>query len=1382
MIRLVGTSPSIRVKIFFQFVAILSTATIHSLFAFALTEANLKIAVKKVYKFDKAIKVRYNIPNVDGTNYVAIYKKASAVEWGTEAFWMSLCDKGDQNSWPCDPPAAKGNVLFSVKDPYSNGGDGTNWPPPKGKYKACLLNRNEADDEITQLKCKSFIVQGAKGKTWKKASVEATKGKFDEGEAITLRFRIKKNTDAATNQFVGLYKSDRPTVPSYADPITWVYIGCNNQEGNQSQTKYCSIKKKNGSVSIIDSAVKGGKYFACLIFDNNKPYKRIKCSKRIKIMPTTPPTGAPAVSPTSAPTGGPTSVPTSMPTSSPTSSPTVSPTGSPTPSPTGAPTVNLTGAPTTAVTAEPTTTLELTDPPTPANSFVLAPWIQPSDLAYIGLGCNADAVFDINSQDCVNNAILFSTIYDSSSTDPLTVTCGQCVVMDYTDGSTLEVPGGLHVLGRLHFDKSSNVIVRTTGVFVQGSWSMDIPNEGNQVKILLHGFEEQTLYPHDLCCTGNIFKLDYCDEDCEDKKAIGKKPFVVAGGKLDIRAVDPTCKSWTKLEAINNDLDTVTLDVNFAKCLRPGDDLLFTSDTRSIENESIRKVASVDKGTGVVVLQTAMPYLYPTLEGPGESYLASEVALLRRDVVFEAELEPQDEEIGGHSIVFHTPLMQVIQGVQFENFGQAGVLGRYPIHFHKSGDSRLSLISKNLIINSNQRCIFIHNTNYVTIDDNVAYNTAGHCYATETGAEHHNLFSNNLGARTKKLWRSNGQSDSAEGFHKHQAATFWLRNMENTFVGNVVAGSESMGFWIEMPYITGNQLNSGSFRNNVAHACYSEGLITYKKGWKPINPGVIDGFISYNNKEGAKFHITGNIVLTNFLFLDNVLNIRYGAWNDGIVLENSSIVALSQDNQRRRGKTCSWDIGIEATFNDRPVRMGQLVLHNVSFVNFVCNARILKHRAHNLMEDDMGDPFQYKDVVIIDSEEDTKPTFDCDNSHWQNVFMEDSEGVFGPAGKGAGFLIQNNDRMKTFLPDDACEVLPYDDKDQCTAFCAGICIRLVHLLPVGRSSKIGYKVLKLTHSATGKEHTFTVLENGKAILVLPPGQYEGDYIDVNGDSMALDTVDVQTFRAPKCDDFTLEITFPTMPPTVVPTAVPTKTASPSYSSFYREVGENVKCPNDNTRLFKTKNNPHTVDECNTLCFKEPGCEYFSVVEEDGACIGCTLNAAPLPSSTGIKSFQMVVSQWFSHAGDDLKCPYDESRLFKVEVVNIVDCWRTCYDRPGCDYFTHNVENGECMGCDSDALPFQSDVGYQSYRIKTYNDTPYVLMRDKKCPYLDRFLNTETSTRDECWQLCVDQYGCVSFTYGEGIELSSTDKGKCMLCKVVDSLDTHVGFNTYELKK
>ena len=190
-------------------------------------------------------------------------------------------------------------------------------------------------------------------------------------------------------------------------------------------------------------------------------------------------------------------------------------------------------------------------------------------------------------------------------------------------------------------------------------------------------------------------------------------------------------------------------------------------------------VDSVDTTTGEILFQDTIPRIFPSLAGPGEPDFALEVALLRRDVIFEAEPDPEEDWIGGHSIIYHTPnVVQTIQGVKFDNFGQEGVLGRYPIHFHMSGSSP-SLVSKNVIVNSNQRCVFIHDTNEVTIDDNVAFDTKGHCYATETGNEVDNIFTHNLGAYTKKLTRSNGQSDSPGG-HSEGTSTFWIRNMKNT--------------------------------------------------------------------------------------------------------------------------------------------------------------------------------------------------------------------------------------------------------------------------------------------------------------------------------------------------------------------------------------------------------------------------------------------------------------------------------------------------------------------------------------------------------------------------------------------------------------------------
>lgn len=74
-------------------------------------------------------------------------------------------------------------------------------------------------------------------------------------------------------------------------------------------------------------------------------------------------------------------------------------------------------------------------------------------------------------------------------------------------------------------------------------------------------------------------------------------------------------------------------------------------------------------------------------EGYGDMY-GVEVALLTRRFT----LEPKDNNnlIGGHTIIFHTPhVAQNIKGVEFRRFGQQGNIGRYPLHFRKCEDSGL---------------------------------------------------------------------------------------------------------------------------------------------------------------------------------------------------------------------------------------------------------------------------------------------------------------------------------------------------------------------------------------------------------------------------------------------------------------------------------------------------------------------------------------------------------------------------------------------------------------------------------------------------------------------------------------------------------------------
>lgn len=139
-----------------------------------------------------------------------------------------------------------------------------------------------------------------------------------------------------------------------------------------------------------------------------------------------------------------------------------------------------------------------------------------------------------------------------------------------------------------------------------------------------------------------------------------------------------------------------------------------------------------------------------------------------------------------------------------------------------------SKISKNTIRHSFQRCIVVHGTNELEVSENVAFDTAGHCFFTEDGIETNNKFLRNLGAQTAAPSRILVNQDVEES--DSEPATFWMSNPNNILEGNVAAGSQSSGFWIE-PVLRGDRADQfkdegydpryeplGVFDGNVAHS------------------------------------------------------------------------------------------------------------------------------------------------------------------------------------------------------------------------------------------------------------------------------------------------------------------------------------------------------------------------------------------------------------------------------------------------------------------------------------------------------------------------------------------------------------------------------------
>ena len=153
-----------------------------------------------------------------------------------------------------------------------------------------------------------------------------------------------------------------------------------------------------------------------------------------------------------------------------------------------------------------------------------------------------------------------------------------------------------------------------------------------------------------------------------------------------------------------------------------GAQIVVTSHTRVFNEGQERTISAIQPSTipGYAEILLDAPILRPTTEVDYPDF-AVEVALLSRNIVFDAV---EGDPMGGHLEVRRTPFVQqMMDGVEIVNFGHPGVPGRYPIHTHFCRDMAGSVISRNSVRLSKQRCIVLHGTDGVLVQQNVAFDT-----------------------------------------------------------------------------------------------------------------------------------------------------------------------------------------------------------------------------------------------------------------------------------------------------------------------------------------------------------------------------------------------------------------------------------------------------------------------------------------------------------------------------------------------------------------------------------------------------------------------------------------------------------------------------------
>ncbi|MES2700443.1 MAG: G8 domain-containing protein [Pseudomonadota bacterium] len=409
----------------------------------------------------------------------------------------------------------------------------------------------------------------------------------------------------------------------------------------------------------------------------------------------------------------------------------------------------------------------------------------------------------------------------------------------------------------------------------------------------------------------------------EDINAMGDRGIMLMAGKLTMHGNRQ--HSWTKL-ARTAQAGSATIEVLDAGDWRVGDQIVLAStdfDPRQAERRTITAI----RGTAITLNQP-LDYMHF-----GEITFGvdqrGEVGLLSRNIRVEASADADQTYFGGHIMAMIRSQLHV-SGVELNRMGQHMTLARYPIHWHMLGEGEGQFIQNSAIHDTFNRCVTVHGTNNVRVENNVTFNTVGHCFFMEDAVETGNQFIRNLGIMTKchptlpcvpTNLAPGGETSGPAGQRTgkvlipsdNTASTFWITNPDNIYRDNVAAGSDQTGFWFALPVHPTGQFEGTptsantwprrtrvrEFSGNVAHSNF-DGLMfdrgpnadgTFSVGGSNYHYPVADGadpngqplvshfadFTAYKNRHGAVWGRGEMHLFTNLRVADNAIGFTHAA-------------------------------------------------------------------------------------------------------------------------------------------------------------------------------------------------------------------------------------------------------------------------------------------------------------------------------------------------------------------------------------------------------------------------------------------------------------------------------------------------------------------------
>jgi G8 domain len=447
---------------------------------------------------------------------------------------------------------------------------------------------------------------------------------------------------------------------------------------------------------------------------------------------------------------------------------------------------------------------------------------------------------------------------------------------------------GVTVHGKLSFSDKSDLELTTEWIMVYGELEV-----GTEAKPHTHKAT--------ITLTDNV-------KD-EQLMGMGDRGIMVAGGTLNLHG-DRT-NTWTKL-ASTAEAGSSSIEVLNAAQWRVGDVIVLAStdfDPRQAERRSISAIHG-----NTITLDQKLQYMHfgkitYDVDERGE------VGLLTRNIVIQASADAEQTFFGGHVMAMVSSQMYV-SGVEFNRMGQNLQLARYPIHWHLMGDAQGQYVKNSAFHDTYNRCVTVHGTNYVHVENNVTYNTVGHCFFLEDGIEHGNEFVHNLAIQTKchtskpcvptnlaaagenpnydnrQAIRVSGQASTDVLLPSdNTVSSYWITNPDNVYRDNVAAGSDENGFWMSLP-----EHPNGAFADTDVSKATWPRRTPFREFKGNVAHSNYDGFMFDRNiNANNTFGVTGNAhmpkenpadptsktVETHFENLTSYKNRNGGIWGRG---------------------------------------------------------------------------------------------------------------------------------------------------------------------------------------------------------------------------------------------------------------------------------------------------------------------------------------------------------------------------------------------------------------------------------------------------------------------------------------------------------------------